>query len=183
MYKIRYHYKGAPDFIMNTISALGEVEWGDLVAEVKNEIDKFSEKRKYSPQGHIKNTINRLVKNGYLAETRRGKKQYYLLTVRGERRLEKGILRTYSFDKKWDGKWRVIIFDIKETNRKTRNLLRNELMAQSFIKLQNSVWVFPYECYEYVNLLKNSFSLYKSTLYMVAETLENEDWLKQRFNL
>jgi phenylacetic acid degradation operon negative regulatory protein len=43
----------------------------------------------------------------------------------------------------WDGKWRMVLFDIPEKDRRLRDLLRRHLGAGHFGYLQNSVWVSP----------------------------------------
>lgn len=49
-------------------------------------------------------------------------------------------------DSKWDGKWRMVIFDIPEKRRAARDLLRSKLKAWSFIRWQQSVWASKKNC-------------------------------------
>lgn len=42
---------------------------------------------------------------------------------------------------KWDGKWRVVVFDIPEQRRIIRNLFRRNLKKWGFRPLQKSVWI------------------------------------------
>lgn len=44
-------------------------------------------------------------------------------------------------DKVWDGKWRIVIFDIPEEKRIIRNLFRRNLKKWGFKHLQKSVWI------------------------------------------
>ncbi len=44
----------------------------------------------------------------------------------------------------WDGKWRLMIFDIPEKARHQRRLLRYLLRKNQFVKLQESVFISPY---------------------------------------
>src|SRR3989344_4076427 len=46
--------------------------------------------------------------------------------------------------KKWDGKWRIIIFDIPQELHRERNILRRRLRSMGFYMLQKSVFIFPY---------------------------------------
>ncbi len=85
--------------------------------------------------------------------------------------------------KKWDGNYRLIIFDIKEGRRAIRDRLRRWLLELGFVRLQNSVWVFPYECQEVVALLKSYFKIGGDVLYLVAASIENDKWLKRHFHL
>ena len=88
-----------------------------------------------------------------------------------------------SIPTKWDGKWRVVIFDIKEKRRGVRNKLRAELQNIGFVRLQHSVWVFPYECEEFLIMLKADVRIGKDVLYLVSEHVENDAHLKKIFNL
>lgn len=48
----------------------------------------------------------------------------------------------------WDGKWRIVIFDIPEEKRVIRNLFRRNLKKWGFKKLQKSVWISKMDIYE-----------------------------------
>lgn len=43
-------------------------------------------------------------------------------------------------DEKWDGRWRLVFWDIPETRKNVRDLLRYKLKQLGFIKWQKSVW-------------------------------------------
>ena len=45
---------------------------------------------------------------------------------------------------KKDGVWKIIIFDIPESRKKIRNILRAKLKQLYFKKWQNSIWVSPF---------------------------------------
>ncbi len=49
-------------------------------------------------------------------------------------------LRKILLDENWDGKWRVVIFDIPEKHSKVRNALRGKLKVWGFTPWQKSVW-------------------------------------------
>ncbi len=44
----------------------------------------------------------------------------------------------------WDGKWRMVFFDIPEDKRQYRDYLRNTLKLIGFKKVQGSVWIYPH---------------------------------------
>lgn len=50
----------------------------------------------------------------------------------------------HTIDKKRDGIWKIIIFDIPESRRSVRNVLRSKLVALGFKKWQNSIWITPF---------------------------------------
>ena len=57
----------------------------------------------------------------------------------------------------WDGKWRIVMFDIREKRRRT---VRNSVLCspvQAFAA-QDSVWVYPYPCDEFIGLVRAHLS-------------------------
>ena len=104
---------------------------------------------------------------------------------------EKGKLRalTYHFDKikvkegNWDGKWRLITFDIPENKRKGRDALRDKIKKFGFYELQKSVWIYPYRCKDEMDFIIEFFGLRKYVRFGILESIDNELHLKKIFNL
>lgn len=130
-------------------------------------------------------TAKRLMGQGLLTKRDKGGYPYLHLTKKGERELLRYKLKRSARDKnkKWDRKWRVIIFDIREERKKVRDLLRYELKQFGFMRLQHSVWVYPYECEDFITLLKADLAFGKSVLYMIVERVEEDEHLRQSFRL
>jgi len=68
-------------------------------------------------------------------------------------------------DEVWDGKWRVIFFDVPEQFRRGRNALRWKIKKLGFYELQKSVFVIPYECKKEIDIIVNYFVLSKYVYY------------------
>lgn len=49
-------------------------------------------------------------------------------------------------NEKWDGKWRLVFWDIPEKRKNIRDLLRHKLKQLGFVKCQKSVWVTKKNC-------------------------------------
>lgn len=71
-------------------------------------------------------------------------------TGRVVRLTRKGLLKAVGgrnpkeqWDRGWDGKWRIVIFDLPEQKRGLRNELRKQLRNAHFGCLQASVWISP----------------------------------------
>jgi phenylacetic acid degradation operon negative regulatory protein len=47
------------------------------------------------------------------------------------------------WSREWDGKWRMVIFDVPESDRPLRARMRRRLMLEGFGCLQKSVWISP----------------------------------------
>ena len=104
---------------------------------------------------------------------------------------EKGMLHALNIDfrnlerKKevWDGKWRILAFDIPEECRKGRNALRYRFKSAGFHELQKSLFVYPYDCQKEVMALVALFKLEKHIRFVLADFIDNESFLKSKFKL
>ena len=47
------------------------------------------------------------------------------------------------WERPWDGKWRMVLFDLPETERRMRDQLRLNLVGSGFGCMQRSVWITP----------------------------------------
>lgn len=73
----------------------------------------------------------------------KGANRVVKLTCEGILRALGGMDPTERWDRSWDGRWRMALFDLPEEKRSLRNALRNELKAARFGCLQGSVWISP----------------------------------------
>lgn len=173
--------------ILGTIAVAGVLAVAAIAPNVLQAIDLFrgKEKRKYHQGYYLKRTIAKMKEKGLIEFQEKNGKFFARLTEKGKQELLKYQLQQAFIEKpkKWDKKWRLIIFDIKEKRRNIRNGLREELVNLGFSRLQDSVWVYPYDCEEITIMLKSYFHLGKDVLYITADKIENDKWLKEKFNL
>lgn len=85
--------------------------------------------------------------------------------------------------KKWDKKWRVVIFDIFEKRRGVRDRIREQLRALGFLRLQHSVWVYPYDCEDVITLMKLDKQVGRGVLYMIVDQIEFDRPIREHFDL
>ena len=111
----------------------------------------------------------------YIELTEKGMKIVEELSQREEVRPAK--------QKKWDQKWRIIMFDVWERRRKVRDELRETLKEIGFIKVQNSAWAYPYPCEKLLVFLRTHLKLGHGILYIVADEIEHDEKLRQHFKL
>ncbi|QQG43429.1 MAG: hypothetical protein HYW45_00225 [Candidatus Daviesbacteria bacterium] len=91
----------------------------------------------------LSNAIRRLRENG-LIDFVDDETLVIKLTDKGK---EKAVLTKLLINEdKWDGKWRIVIFDIPEKRRVVRDLLRQKLKSWEFLPWQQSVWVTKKDC-------------------------------------
>lgn len=78
------------------------------------------------------------LREGGLVELIDDQELAYRITDKGR---ERSVLASLQFDQEnWDGKWRLVIFDVPEKRRQARDLLRSKLKQWGFIHFQHSVW-------------------------------------------
>jgi DNA-binding transcriptional regulator PaaX len=173
--------------ILNIVAGAGLVSVAILAPNILRVLSKVQkQKTKYKQRYYVNVAVKQLIEKKFIEYHKNGQGFSCLrLTEKGREELKKYALQDLVIKKPlhWDGKYRVITFDIKEFKRKTRNQLRNWLEHLGFVKLQNSVWVFPYECREVIILLKSHFKIGKEVLYMTVDSIENDRWLKEEFGL
>ena len=85
--------------------------------------------------------------------------------------------------RRWDGRWRLLIFDIPEQQKPMREKIRRTLIHIGFVRLQDSVWIYPYDCEDFINLLKTDLKIGKAVLYAIVDELEDDAHLKKQFGL
>ncbi len=83
----------------------------------------------------------------------------------------------------WDGKWRIVMFDIPEKLKKLRDSLRLHFQEIGLIELQKSVLVYPYPCNEEIEFILELYNARKHVRFVLAEKIDNGLHLKKKFKL
>lgn len=134
----------------------------------------------------ITQAITRLEHSGLVQTSGRHGRRDVALTESGHAVIKTIYTSEYSIPEPafWDGKWRVVMFDIREKRRKTRSQLRSLLSSAGFLRLQDSVWIYPYPCDDFIGLVRAHLkSGTGETLSFVAEALESDKKLREHFRL
>ncbi|OGG52893.1 hypothetical protein A3H16_03445 [Candidatus Kaiserbacteria bacterium RIFCSPLOWO2_12_FULL_53_8] len=141
---------------------------------------------KYKFNYRMKSVASRLAQRKLVRFVERNGRKYMEITEAGRQVLEMEQQKR-TFEKRsrrrWDKRWRMIIFDIPEKYRATRSRLRVMLRSLGFVQLQGSVWVYPHDCEEVIALLKSELRVGASVLYTIVEKIENDAALKDHFGL
>lgn len=85
--------------------------------------------------------------------------------------------------KRWDGKWRIVIYDIPERLRRLRGELHAQLHMLGFHELQHSVFVHPFPCEKEIEFLVELYDARKYVRFIVADSIDNEFHLRTRYSL
>ena len=127
----------------------GEVHVADLIELVR-------------PLGFSANAIrlglSRMSRYGVFNIRKAGRRSFYSLSPKGMEWMEKGRMRAFEAEhKRWDGKWRLVVYDVPETLRVLRDRIRAKLCSLGFARLSASVWISPHDLRsEIINFVRNN---------------------------
>ena len=140
-------------------------------------------KKHYYPS-EIKKTVNRLATQRLISIKEQGKEVKIELLEKGKRKVLAYEIENLKLNRsKWDGLWRIVIFDIPEKKKIAREFLRVKLRELGFYTLQKSVLVTPWECKEIVDFVKHYYLVGDCVNLILAKSLDNEEYLKKYFDL
>lgn len=128
--------------------------------------------------GSLSQTIYELKRNGYLEQIEVDGQKYLKLTPKGRlKAIKRKILR------KWDGLWRIVVFDIEEKRKKTRDLFRSKLKELNCRPLQKSVWISPNDISADLEDVIQLLNLEDNVDYFITKSLTNEDKYLEMFKI
>ncbi len=85
--------------------------------------------------------------------------------------------------RKWDGKWRFVMFDIPNKFKNRANALRDKLKELGLYQFQKSVWVYPYPLENEIDLITQIFEVKPFVKMGEMINLESEYKLKKKYKL
>ncbi|MBI3261113.1 CRISPR-associated endonuclease Cas2 [Candidatus Berkelbacteria bacterium] len=120
--------------------------------------------------------IYRLKTAGLIEVYEEDKEKFITLTSHGRRKIGSYLFenKPVPIPKVWDGRWRLVIFDIPEEQKRTRNIVRQLLNRIGFYQLQKSVYVYPHECIGIIRFLEQTYDIDQYVQFVVAERIETE---------
>ncbi|MEK7101762.1 MAG: CRISPR-associated endonuclease Cas2 [Patescibacteria group bacterium] len=168
--------------LLFTLATAGIVAWAVMAPNTLRLL-------KYLPgdpiRYRLRTAAGKLVAKGYAVWIKREGAYCLRLTEKGHKALalEQSVLSLNSPKRTWDGQWRIVTFDVPERRRGVRGRLRMMMKSVGFIRLQESVWVYPYDCEEFMALLKAELKIGRNVLYVIADSIEQDSALRKHFSL
>lgn len=105
---------------------------------------------------------------------------------------EKGKLKTLKFNidnlkikeqERWDGRWRIVLFDIPESKKVAREALRRKLKELGFFRLQKSAFVYPFGCKNEIDFIRSVYEVKDNVKYLEVSKIEEESFLRDIFGI
>lgn len=105
--------------------------------------------------------INEQIKNSGYFNIKKISDNKYAIKLSNKGKLLNNLNEFYDFQirptTKWNKKWHIIMFDIPEAHRSTRDIIRTKIESLGMVLIQNSVYVYPYDVSEFVNITRLVF--------------------------
>ncbi|HEX7380727.1 MAG TPA: phenylacetic acid degradation operon negative regulatory protein PaaX [Nevskiaceae bacterium] len=92
---------------------------------------------------HVRTSVYRLSRAGWLVSQRQGRRSYYGLAPRGWHRFERAYERVYTQSRRWDGEWTIALLVQNESTSGGRAELRRELEWEGFASPGSGVFIRP----------------------------------------
>lgn len=164
--------------VLNAIEKFGKEAWQDWQTAGRELDWTFNRRRFYE-------RLYNLERQGYLDRQPSEKKNqsFFHLTPKGKLAVLKYLHLEKIQKAKWDGHWRILIFDVPEVRRKSRGYLRGRLKALGFHPLQESVYISPYPVDKVVEKFLKTYNLRKYSRYLTVSEIDNDADLKKIFDL
>ncbi len=173
------------DAVLGTIAVTGMLAVAMVAPNVLKILDGFGSRKKRIAE-QSKRALTRLEARGHVAFEERNGMRFARITLEGRRVMhlqkQKAELAART-GKRWDTRYRVVIFDIPVKRKGLRDRLRRVMKECGFFQIQKSVWLHPHDCEELMALIKADLHVGKDVIYMIVESIENDVWIRQHFKL
>jgi len=169
--------------VLAVIGVAGVVTVAMVAPNVFRALPHVMGKRRYKLAFQTRTALERLIVRGEVRRNLRGQLE---LTASGRRTLSIAQARASapaSKKQRWDKQYRLVMFDIPQSRKNTRDRLRMLMRDFGFLRLQNSVWVSPYDCEDLIALVKAELRVGTDVLYAVVRQIENDALIKRHFKL
>ncbi len=136
-------------------------------------------------RSRLKERLNYFEKKGWIKIEEKGDNFIVKLVEAGKLKAYQYQLDDLKITKpaNWDGKWRIVIFDIPDKKKLARDVLRRKLKELGFFRLQKSVFVYPYPCRKEIEVIKSAYEIWPYINLIEANKIDQEDELKGKFDL
>lgn len=155
-----------------------------MKAKRKHEWDQQQKAWKKFNTGLLRRNLKRLYEQKIVEIIEKNGQEVIKLTNKGHTKYLQFKLEDISYHgKRWDRKWRLVIYDVNKLKRAQQESFRRMLRQMNFYLLQKSVYLTPYKCGEAIEYLREYFHLGEEVLFLEVSKLENESNYKQYFDL
>lgn len=142
-------------------------------------INPFISYKKFYPH------YDRLKKQKMILVSEKNDKTIIQITEKGKKRLLRYKMNELKIQKPkvWDKKWRIIVFDIPEKRKLAREILREKFYQLGLYRIQDSVWVHPYDISDIIEFLNTIYEIRPFVKLITANSISDDQKIRNRYKL
>ncbi len=159
----------SPTFLLNAIKAYLKYKYDET---------KYYD---YINKRRIQASLRYLKRKHFIAYPGKGR---FSITKKGASRLNRINIDELKIKKvPWDGKWRLLTFDIPEEKEQKRDYFRKRLKEMGFYHFQRSVFILPYPCKKEIDTICEVLDIESNVHLITGERFEGDDELVKLFHV
>ncbi|MBU1032605.1 hypothetical protein KJ937_01595 [Patescibacteria group bacterium] len=172
--------------ILGLVAAAGIISIFILMPGLAKAVPVFSKHPPAKKKKQLRKALSRLEKRGLIKVwiDNKGKEQIKA-TSKGHEEFVRYQLKNKQIKKpkRWDKKWRVVMFDVPERYRSSRDYFRSSIKLAGFVQLQRSAWVYPYPCNEIIELMSSIHRMNAGMIYLTCNRFPGDKKFVNKFKL
>ncbi len=134
---------------------------------------------------YLRQTIGRLAREKVV--TIKEEKDYAIveITEKGRKKVLQFAVESLTIEKpnRWDGKWRLVAYDIWSGRKVLRDRLQGILKGAGFYPLQESLYLHAYPCEQQIEFLRSYLDVEGEVRLIIAEKIENDSPFRTYFGV
>lgn len=169
--------------ILSTLLTAGFVTFAIAMPNAV-QLFKYFKPNDWKERARIKKSVSRLEQMGHIKK-RGGVNEVFVLTEKGR---EKAMLYAIekmkiASQKRWDKKWRIVMFDVPEKKMQARRAINFALKRLGCVQYQKSIFITPFPCEKEIDFVGECFGIRDHIRIVVADEVEQSDALRKSFGV
>jgi DNA-binding PadR family transcriptional regulator len=134
---------------------------------------------------YLRRTLQKLESQKFIEVSEKNGVGKVILTENGRKKLMEMSVNDISIHKpvRWDGKWRMVFYDVTKDRNSVRDRFRSYLKAAGFYLWQKSVYLHAYPCEKEIEFLRNFLGIAGEVRLVVANKIENDQPFRDYFGV
>lgn len=140
---------------------------------------------KFFNEGYLRRIIRSLEKQKLIEITKERDLNVVKITDRGRKKVLKFALEKITITKPayWDGKWRLIFYDVLHKRDSVRKRFQKYLQSLGFYPLQKSVYLHAWPCEKEIEFLRAYLGISGEVRVVMADEIENDQLFREYFGI
>lgn len=156
----------------------------NAIKVLKDWVKEKDEWEDYYPSS-IEKMTQKLLRKGMVEVVYKRDMPVVKITEKGKTEILRYDLENFSIEKpkKWDGKWRMVIFDFPVDYKKERQIFWEKIKQLGFYQMQKSVYLYPFPCEKEIKYLREVLNVPHYVKLALITKIENEEELRKIFRV